>query len=402
MASIRQLGETLLSRLATGPGVYAACAALPITFLVMAVMRLHPFLDDVSLDTTTVDDWITYKRRALSILHDGLVMPIVSGHYDLPSGFLYNYFVAGVFRLFGENSSYVYLVQAALLGLSISAGYLAFRRYMTPGAGFAYLLTLPFFMYVDVFRHYTVTLLSENLLLFLLPLFFFSLLRCFERDSTLYALGAGLVLGLAFLSRPNVILVAPATVALLFFYAKNTRRGYLRLPIAFLVAFGLSSSVLLLRNYAVTGEVSLAAVTYPGYWRTPAMALPDRAGAHSVLPTIATYGLYYGRRVLFCLGLTFLGSPEYRLRPHWLLMWAGVFLFLASAMRGRRLEFWEAAALVFVVSYLGPTIAVAQLANYGFRMIVPVVPAALLLSVRGGQAWHAPRLLGDTLTRTGS
>jgi hypothetical protein len=59
------------------------------------------------------------------------------------------------------------------------------------------------------------------------------------------------------------------------------------------------------------------------------------------------------------------------------------------AVRRRRLEFWQALAASFVVVYLVPLIAVAMIQNYGFRMIVPALPAVILLAVYAGEQMMA-------------
>jgi len=51
----------------------------------------------------------------------------------------------------------------------------------------------------------------------------------------------------------------------------------------------------------------------------------------------------------------------------------------------RRVGFWEAAILTFIALYLAPLIAAGAISNYAFRMILPVVPSALALAVRGGE-----------------
>jgi hypothetical protein len=73
--------------------------------------------------------------------------------------------------------------------------------------------------------------------------------------------------------------------------------------------------------------------------------------------------------------------PAQYLRPHWLLAWGGAIAFAGLALYRRRVDFWQAVFGTFVVIYLGPLLAVAMIENYGFRMIVPAMPAALLLAV---------------------
>src|ERR1044072_9386128 len=105
----------LVKRLSTTRGIYLATAILICAFLALALYRAFPFIDNVNASTSAGDDWLLYKQYAISILHDGLLIPARQGTYYEPAGFIYNYFVAAVFALAGENSTYVYLLQATML-----------------------------------------------------------------------------------------------------------------------------------------------------------------------------------------------------------------------------------------------------------------------------------------------
>ena len=359
-------------------------AILVALFLAAALVRLYPYEDDVLPVTSRGNDWLTYKLQALSILHDGLAMPIVPGAYWRPAGFLYNYFVAAVFALFGENAAYVYLVQAGLLGLSIGVMAAAFGDVLSPRARWGYLVALTAATTLDVFRYYTVRLLSENLLLGLLPLFFAAAVATLRSNRLGLALLSGALLGLAVLTRPNVVLMAPGT-ALLFLWYGRARRGARLRAAALLAAFGLVLMPMAARNYAVTGTPSLAVLTSirkptPGDQTRPAgiERRPQTLAGASV-----EYGRRYGRRILLCLGFMPLADPAYRLRPHWMLMWLGVGVFAWRAARRGYLEPPEGLLVTFVVLYLGPLVAIGGLGNYGIRMIMPVIPSVLLLAVRG-------------------
>src|SRR4051812_46182755 len=74
--------------------------------------RVRPFVDDVTQATSGGDDWFTYKQNALDVLDHGWTMPGIPDAYYQPSGFLYNYFVAGVFAVAGRIPAYVYVVHA--------------------------------------------------------------------------------------------------------------------------------------------------------------------------------------------------------------------------------------------------------------------------------------------------
>lgn len=366
--------------LGTTRRILLSTAILTAAFLLPALYRAYPFGDDVNSEISAGNDWLSYKENALSILHDGLTMPRVTDNYDRPGGFLYNYFVAGIFGLTGENSTHVYLIQAILLAFSVGLMVLAFKPYLTARVATIYFAALALFVFVDMFCLYTFRLLSENLVVFLLPIFFLAVFRAVERESLWLSAGAGVVCGLCVLCRPNLILLSPLTAALLFLYGKRISHRIMS-GLTLLAGFCLTFFLLPLRNFAITRKISVSAITYRGDWLVPKLNLTAPLSLAKLGQALATGLGFYARRILFCLGFTFVKLPIYWLRPHWIIMWAGVFVFLWRAVKRRRLEFREALALTFIVVYLGPLIAVADISNYGVRMIVPVIPMLLLLAV---------------------
>lgn len=76
-----------------------------------------------------------------------------------------------------------------------------------------------------------------------------------------------------------------------------------------------------------------------------------------------------------------------------MLMWAGVALYVAAVLRARRpLSGLQMALLAFVFSFYLPLIVVAQVANYGFRLLVPGLFVTLGLVLNGyALAWAALR-----------
>ena len=52
--------------------------------------------------------------------------------------------------------------------------------------------------------------------------------------------------------------------------------------------------------------------------------------------------------------------------------------YLVQVFKRRHAKFWEAFAIMFVFFYLTPLIAIADISNYGVRMIVPVIPVVML------------------------
>jgi len=362
------------------------CVALALALLAGAAVRLYPFVDDVTPERALNDDWLVYKERALSILRDGLAMRIEAGPHSPPRGFLYSYFIAGVFALFGENSAYVYLVQAAMLGVGVGLMYLAFRPWLPPGAGALYLAVLTASSTVDVFWKYTVRLLSENLALFWLAPFFFASLRVLTGPPVRWSAAAGACLGLAALARPHLAILAPAMVA---WVALATRPRRWRAALALLVPFGLLLSLMAVRDYVVTGRLDMGSITSTRGWTPPHAELGASPTLRDLLGAAGAALGALAVRVLYCLGFLFVLGAKYPLMPHWILMWAGAGAFVGERVRRRQLEAWQALPLLQIVLSLLPPILLSSVENYGVRMILPVVPAAWLLAV----LWAAERPL---------
>jgi len=351
----------------------AIAAILPLAFLAIGALRAYPFADDVSVPALIADDWHTYKQFALSVVRDGLSMPALATSYAaLPHGFLYIYFIALVFAVFGENSTYVYVVQSVALGLSISLTYLAVRKWLTPVGGLAFLLTLTALMYVDVFRHLTFKLLSENLYFLLYPLLMIALFRGIERADRggrdLFV--AGVMLGLIVLTRPSFVLSAAMVIAAVWIHSFAKERSPWG-PALLLLGSALGVSGVAARNHAVTGRATFDIVTDTSDW-TRMWTLP----AVQFMTAIV-------KRSLFVFGLTGLIAPAYRLRPHWMilwLLWAAYPLFKLS--RREPLEFWELLLYIYVICYVGPVVLVADITSYGGRMVITILPVVLIPAFR--------------------
>jgi hypothetical protein len=385
---MREKWIEIVARLSTTRAVSLATIILLLLFLSLAFYRAYPFIDNVNAATSTGDDWLLYRQYASSIIHDGLLIPAQPDTYYEPAGFIYNYFIAALFWLTGENSSHVYLVQAAMLALSVGLMTIAFRPYLSKQAVPIYWTGLALTLFLDVFLVYTFKLLSENLVLFLLPIFYLTILRTFEKSSVLQAACAGLALGLCSLCRPNIVLIGPAAAILLFLYLKHQPRRA-AIILTFLLCFLLVISLLPLRNYLVANEVRVPIDPYKSHNMRKALGIYEPVTPPAPGTVVLTAIKVYARLILFCSGLTFLELPLRWLRPHWTLMWAGAFVFAWRVFKRRRLEFWEALALGFIILYLGPLIVLMNIKSYGFRMIVPVIPMVLLLAVQA----FASRLL---------
>lgn len=328
------------------------------------VQALFPLSNDV---TPSGDDWWSYHRYAVSVLNGGMSMPAVQGPYTRPGGFGYVYFVAAVYALAGVRSQVVYLVQTILLALSVFGFVHAFRRRLAPFYLLSYGLLVIVFVYLDHFRFYTFRLLSENLLIFLLAPLFIACERLLASGSRLAAAATGLLAGACFLVRPNTLLLAPAW-ALLLLYRRRDKRAIVNGAIV-IAGLLLMAGLLLWRDHAVTSAFDLHVLTTRQDWLHPS--------------SIGDAFPFYGRRILYVLGYLHALIPEFGFFWYWYAAWGAVLLLVGWCLRKRQADELDLAALVFLAAYYGPLIAVADITNYGIRMLTPAMPVVLYLAVRG-------------------
>lgn len=336
-------------------------ALIILSFIILSLIRLYPYENTLNVILKEVDDWGIYARFGLDIKHNGILLPMINGDYDLPAGFLYNYFIALCFLVFGENIVPIYFIQSILLGFSVAFIYWAFREKMKPLTGIVFLFTLFFFALADVYKNYTFRLLSENLALFTISLFFLCFIKGLEKHKYSLQLWAAVLLGLSISIRPNIfpfgiILI----VIMLYYFLKQKKQAFLKL-ILFAFLLGVSMSLLMIRNRIVSGcwtffPTSASASIINDLFQNPDFSLS-----------------YFGKKILFCFGFLSFLDPVYHLRFHWTIMWAGYFVYLLLRIRmNLKFEIWEIASHLFIISYIGLMILIAPIYMYGFRMLIPV------------------------------
>jgi hypothetical protein len=377
---------------ATTATVLLTIALTATAFLYVARMiAVFPLEHDVTIENSTGDDWLVYNRYAVSVLNDGLTMPVVPTAYTRPGGFGYAYFIAGVYAVAGIRSEAVYFVQGLLLVGGIVGMYAVFRSQFSASTALAFLVALAIFMYVDVYRALSFRLLSENLLFPLFPALLFFLIRGDATAKLWYFALGGVVCGLCFLSRPNLVVFGPvAAGVVLFFKSSRPFSWQSRAALTLLAACAAVASFLPLRNYVVTGRPSVASVTNTSDWSGSGLRRKTSVPLTELLVSRAGT---LTRRAAYLAGIPQFIRPTFRIRPHWLVMWAAFFVYLSSLFR-RTPQFWEVLVLALSVAYIVPIVLWGAIASYGGRMIAPGVPLILVLAAKGVE-----RLSRDSATR---
>jgi hypothetical protein len=131
-------------------------------------------------------------------------MPSVAESYYHPAGFLYNYFLAFCFFVFGPKLEPIFLTQSVLISLTIYFTYKTLRSGMGILRRIAFLFTLMLFGKLDVFDKFSFLLLSENLALFSVALFFFFLKKGLKTKNNFSFYFSSALLSLNVLIRPNI------------------------------------------------------------------------------------------------------------------------------------------------------------------------------------------------------
>lgn len=167
-------------------------------------------------------------------------------------GPLYEYFLAGIYNVFGHNYGPIWFFQALLHVLSAWLVYLTALLVFTQNdkkIKIALWATGIFAFYPDLIE-ISAMLLTETLYLFFICLFLYVFFYYFSRpDSWRLALVLGLIFGLAVLARPPVLFLAPIVV--FFFWIK---KKWLLLAL-FLISMFFVFVPWTVRNYQIYKEI---------------------------------------------------------------------------------------------------------------------------------------------------
>lgn len=375
------------------------CVFIVAFFALSALVRLYPF--ENTLQNIVADkgnDWGTYSAYALDILHKGWMLPSVDGTYEKPASFFYSYFLAVCFFMFGENNIPVYFLQNLTLAFSVIFIWLTFCNKMSGKTSLVFLAVLFVFAITDVSIYYTFRFLGENLALFSLSLFFFLFFRGIEKNEKAFVLLSALFLAVSALTRPNIFLfliVLPLPLAFYFFKNKRTE---IRTLTAFVILLFIASSFLAVRNYLCCDKIAF--LPSQGMFQNMInnhkipVAVDLSGDENTLFSKYKAYllqqpGIFFGhyfKKILFCFGFLKTLVPTYRWLPHWTLMWLCYFAYLYFNFREKtKTNFSEKIIHLYILLYFISLVLIAQIENYGFRMLIPGNFFVIPFAVMGGE-----------------
>jgi 4-amino-4-deoxy-L-arabinose transferase-like glycosyltransferase len=277
-----------------------------------------------------------------------------------------------------------------LLPLAIALYFVIARRVLSPPLALAYPLLVALLLYRNMYADLTFRLLSENLVMPLIPLAILAFVSARERDSVArYAL-AGALTGIVALTRQNLEFAIPLLAIVAFVYGRGDRRRRI-VSACTLVAGGIAGlAPLAIRNGLVTGHYTISS---PRQWK--------------LVPRAVWFRDYFGllmrtffERALYCLGIL---SPRltrgiaWTINKQFLLASVAALAQLAPVVRTRRLAFLDAVCAAWLLAAYAPFIALPALGGYGMRFQWPTAPLVVLLACRFVDGYVAARVMQPRL-----
>lgn len=333
-----------------------------------------------------LDDMRVYASDGRDIVLNGLLMnrgqPIFNGQ---PSGYypLYPYFVALSYTLFDESLYGLVLLQFVLLGATVVIIVrLTFEMFGEAAAWLA-MLMLCVIGEINFARYYTVSVFSDNLYYPLVAAAVFYLWRVEATGNKRAVIVAGLLCGLATLTRPSMLIVMPFVGAWLLVRrhpGPAGRQAAFVLTACFIAVIGFAT----FRNWLVSGrfiplqDSSLKIVLFlapPGvnhFDYMPSLKASDSEMLWGALRLFLDYPagvlMVQARKLAFMMGVTNV-VPEYRLQPHFVALSVA---YLGWWIMSRR---QGPSGVAIHLTLLGHVIAflIATPISYGYKTILTLV-----------------------------
>jgi hypothetical protein len=362
-------------------------AAMFAVFLVQGVVAAAPHVGR-AVSLSGGDDWLAFEARAREVVTGGLLMrfgrPLGTGEvfYYYPG---YSYFLAAVHRLTGEDLSGPILANFLMLVLANVVVYRLAVSLFNQSVALGATAALVAIEELAFMRHYTVTLLSENLYFLTVPLTVLGLVRFLQHGRRTALVWAGLAAGVSAVTRPAMMLFLIPAVCIVA-VASSRARPLARAASALVFVASWFAIVLLvtLRNYLVTGVPTLISET-PAHsfilYNLPASADANQymkmysggllSAASVLLRIVVEHPLDSIRGVISKVGFSFGMIQWMGGHPHpELVLASGLYLTALAFSRAARARItWPVHAFV-AVHLVGMILTMPS--NYGYRLILPM------------------------------
>lgn len=328
-----------------------------------------------------IDDWHRYARQGYDIKENGLLINSVDKAYNGPGGILYNYFIALNFLLFGDTFVSVFIIQALMLGASVSFVFWTFKDEMNTLFQYIYMGALFCFAFLDVYVNYTHQLLSENIGIFLFTVFFYCFIKVIREGNSKLLWICTLLIVLTCLSRPNVGALVPLYLGIIFYYRLTFFKINYKEGLGHIIIIILGGIFIPFRNYLISGDFNL---------------FPTEGTSDSVYQLFHSGPKYFFDKVLFCFGYLSALEPKYAIRFHWIIMWLGYFYFILKLFTNKKLSSNPIIVTnLFILLYILTLIVFCTIHSYGYRYLLPINFFILSMSIIGMQYLFTGKIKSD-------
>lgn len=178
-------------------------------------------------------DQLLYDGVAMDILNKGQFTYEGKGTFVEP---LYPLFLSGLYKIFGHNYDAVRIIQIIIFSLTIVIVYFLAREFLNPKIAIIASVILALFYGL---AGYAGDLLTETLFIFFIVIFVYGLYKSFKEDRIDWLVFAGIILGLATLTKVIVqflFILIVLNLFVLYFRKFTPKKAFLRAGI-FLICF---------------------------------------------------------------------------------------------------------------------------------------------------------------------
>lgn len=182
---------------------------------------------------------------------EGLDTPLIRDNAIIRVGPIYEYFLAGLYKIFGHHYEAVWIAQALLRVLStllLYAVVLLIFKDSESREKIALWAAAAFAFYPDLIE-ISAMLMTETLYIFFVCLFLYTFFKYVDVPDKKWLLILGLVSGLAVLARPPMLFVLPVVA---FYFIKNKKWKEIIIYVTILCAVFAPWTI---RNYRIYGTV---------------------------------------------------------------------------------------------------------------------------------------------------
>ena len=362
-----------------------------LTLAIISIFRSYHYGPTITEAVGGVDDWNRYARQALDIKHHGILIESVKAPYFGPGGFLYNYFIALFFIVFGDTLAPIFFAQTILICLSVATIFWTFKDFMSKPTQFLFLPALFVFATADVFVNYSHKLLAESLGLFLFSMYVYTSVKSIRLHQNRALLLSTFFICMTTLVRPSMMPFLPLHIGLIFLtQVRNKRLSWQRI-VQHSALIAVSLAIIPMRNFFVAGEWTF---------------LPTEGSFNTIQQLQNSSFNYLVLKMAFCLGYLPPLNPVFKIRFHWLIMWAGYFYFCYYQIRNlKTARFWEVSLHAFIVSYLIISVVFVTVQSYGYRSMLLINFVVLGFSFMGFDVFirrvHSVKKVIEKPTRDG-